>query len=314
MEKIIGKLQKVELRDYWGNEATDFTPWLAKEENIAQLGEAIGIELEVKGQEQNVGPFRADILCTDQEDHYVLIENQLELTDHKHLGQIMTYAAGLNAVSIIWIASQFTDEHRAALDWLNRVTDDGINFFGIEIQLIKIGDSAAAPLFNIVAKPNDWAKSAKTSSVQTGNLTETKAAQLQYWAEYRDYMKSHNAKFNTQKALPQHWTNIGIGSSYVWVSALVNSVKNIISVDLNFNFPTKDNFDSVKEQYEASSKDAISPNLLWYRLDDKKVSIVSLEAPYDFKDASTRDEQYAWLKENIEKFIAFFKPIVKGMK
>lgn len=125
----IGKLEKVDLRDYWNNEATDFTPWLAKEENIKQLGDAIGIELEVVGQEQNVGPFRADILCTDQENHYVLIENQLEITDHKHLGQIMTYAAGLNAVSIIWIASQFTDEHRAAIDWLNRITDSDFNFF-----------------------------------------------------------------------------------------------------------------------------------------------------------------------------------------
>lgn len=314
MEKIIGKIQKVDLREYWSNEATHFTPWLAKEENITQLGEAIGIDLEVKGQEQNVGPFRADILCADQEDHYVLIENQLEITDHKHLGQIMTYAAGLNAVSIIWIASQFTDEHRAALDWLNRITDDGINFFGIEIQLIKIGDSAAAPLFNVVAKPNDWTKSAKTSSVQTGQLTETKAAQLQYWTGFREYMKSHNAKFNTQKALPQHWTNIGIGSSYVWVSALVNSVKKIISVDLNFNFPNKENYDAIKEQYEDAAKEAISPDLIWYRLDDKKVSIISLEAPYDFKDESTRSEQYAWIKETIEKVIAFFKPIVKGLK
>ena len=149
MNKVIGTLKQVDLREYWENEATDFTPWLAKDENIAQLGKAVDIDLEVKAQEQSVGPFRADILCTDQEGHYVLIENQLELTDHKHLGQIMTYAAGLNAVSIIWIASQFTDEHRAALDWLNRVTDDGINFFGIEIQLIRIGDFAAAPLFNV---------------------------------------------------------------------------------------------------------------------------------------------------------------------
>lgn len=310
----IGKIERVELRDYWLNEATNFTPWLAKEENIAQLGEAIGIDLEVKGQEQNVGPFRADILCTDQEDHYVLIENQLEITDHKHLGQILTYAAGLNAVSIIWIASQFTDEHRAALDWLNRVTDDGINFFGIEIQLIKIGDSAAAPLFSVVAKPNDWTKSAKSSSVQTGELSETKAAQLQYWTEYREYMKLHNAKFNTQKALPQHWTNIGLGTSHIYLSPRVNSVSNIIGIDLIINLSTKDGFDYLKTNFEEAAKKEISQDLVWDRLDDKKVSVVTLTASFDFRDRTTREVQFAWMKENIEKFIMFFKPKVKGLK
>jgi len=310
----IGKLEKVDLRDYWSNEATDFTPWLAKEDNIKQLGDAIGIELEVVGQEQNVGPFRADILCTDQENRYVLIENQLEITDHKHLGQIMTYAAGLNAVSIIWIASQFTDEHRAAIDWLNRITDSDFNFFAIEIQLLKIGDSAAAPLFNIVAKPNDWAKSTKASSSSQTDLSETKAAQLQYWTEYRAYMISHGARFNTQKALPQHWTNVGIGTSNVWLSATVNSVTKKIGVYLNVNFPSKDNFDNLKANYEASAKDAVSQDIVWDRLDDKKVCLVYLEKPFDFKDISTREEQFAWLKENIEKFLDFFKPKVKGMK
>ncbi len=117
-----GRLQKVELRDFWEKEDRHFTPWLAKPENIEILSEAIGIELEVQSQEQNVGPFRADILCFDINDnHYVLIENQLEKTDHTHLGQLMTYAAGLDAVTIIWISPRFTEEHRAALDWLKEL-------------------------------------------------------------------------------------------------------------------------------------------------------------------------------------------------
>lgn len=310
MEKTIGKLEKVELRYYWGNEATDFTPWLAQEENIAQLGDAIGIDLEVRGQEQNVGPFRADILCTDQEDHFVLIENQLEITDHKHLGQIMTYAAGLNAVSIIWIASQFTDEHRAALDWLNRVTDDGINFFGIEIQLIKIGDSAAAPLFNIVAKPNDWTKRAKAAPTTEG-LSSTKLAQQQYWEGFASYAKAHNAKFKTQSPLPQHWTNFGIGRSGFWLSARVNSLEKIIAVDLNIGTSTKEYFDKLKADYESNAASEISSDLVWNRLDDKKVSLVTLTAKYDFMDEKTRNEQYAWLCDVVYKFICFFKPKIK---
>ena len=137
----IGKLKKVELRKLWKGEATDFTPWLAKEENIAALSEEIGIELEVISEEQSVGPFRADILCKSTiDDTYVLVENQLEKTDHNHLGQLMTYAAGLEAVTIVWIAKKFTEEHRAALDWLNRITDEEIRFFGIEVEAFQIGD------------------------------------------------------------------------------------------------------------------------------------------------------------------------------
>jgi RecB family endonuclease NucS len=130
----LGRLEKVELRSFWKKEDRDFTPWLAQDENIQLLSETIGIELEVQSQEEGVGPFRADILCMDMaNNHFVLIENQLEKTDHTHLGQLMTYAAGLDAVSIIWIAQKFTEEHRAALDWLNRITDSTFNFFGIEI-------------------------------------------------------------------------------------------------------------------------------------------------------------------------------------
>lgn len=117
MASQLGRLEKVELREVWKTEASDFTPWLAQEQNIELLGETIGIDLEVEAQEKNVGPFRADILCKDTlTDNWVLIENQLERTDHTHLGQLLTYAAGLNAVTIVWIAERFTDEHRATLD------------------------------------------------------------------------------------------------------------------------------------------------------------------------------------------------------
>ena len=157
MKPKLSKIEKVDLREVWETEDKHFTPWLAEDENISQLGEAIGIDLEVESQEKNVGPFRADILARDTSaNHYVLIENQLEVTDHKHLGQIMTYAAGLDAFTIIWIAKQFTEEHRAAIDWLNRITDDKINFFGIEIEVLQIGNSEKAPQFKVIAKPNDW--------------------------------------------------------------------------------------------------------------------------------------------------------------
>ena len=153
MEEL-GELIKVPLREFWEGEASDFTPWLADEENIGLLGDTIGVELEVEAQERNVGPFRADILCKDiSTDNWVLIENQLEPTDHTHLGQLLTYAAGLNAVTVVWIAESFTNEHRAALDWLNKITAEGFSFFGLEIELWRIGDSPIAPKFNVVSHP-----------------------------------------------------------------------------------------------------------------------------------------------------------------
>src|SRR5258707_14181126 len=125
MAKELGRLERVEARDVWTNEATDFTPWLAEGNNLVLLGEAVGIDLELEAQEKDVGPFRADILCKDTTtDNWVLIENQLERTDHTHLGQLLTYAAGLSVVTIVWIADHFSEEHRATLDWLNQRTDE----------------------------------------------------------------------------------------------------------------------------------------------------------------------------------------------
>jgi len=137
----LGRLERVDLRTVWANEAGAFTPWLAKEENLKLLGDTIGIELELEAQEKNVGPFRADILCRDTAtDDWVLIENQLERTDHGHLGQLLTYAAGLKAVTLVWVAQRFAEEHRAAIDWLNEITDESLNFFGLEVEAWRIGD------------------------------------------------------------------------------------------------------------------------------------------------------------------------------
>src|SRR5438128_1646495 len=129
----LGRLKPIELREAWPNESTAFTPWLAQTENLALLADAVGMELELEGQEQRVGPFRADILCKDTgTNQWVLIENQIEPTDHCHLGQLLTYAAGLQAVTIVWVAKTIREEHRAALDWLNKITGDQFNFFGLE--------------------------------------------------------------------------------------------------------------------------------------------------------------------------------------
>ena len=224
----LGELTRVELRDIWTTEAQDFTPWLAQDDNLAKLGSTINLDLELEAQEKNVGPFRADILCKNTDDgSWVLIENQLERTDHNHLGQLLTYAAGLHAVTIIWVAAQFTDEHRATLDWLNEITDENFRFFGLEVELWRIGDSIAAPKFNIISKPNDWSRSISRAArqISEGKLTETKILYLDYWAGLRNFIQDHPTNLRPQKPSPQHWTDFGIGRSGYKLAALASAQK-----------------------------------------------------------------------------------------
>jgi hypothetical protein len=135
MSKRIGELKLLDVRTIWPTEPTHFTPWLAKEENIARLGEALGIELEVENTEVAVGPYSADILARDTSSgDYVVIENQLEKTNHDHLGKAITYASVLDATAVVWIARQFSDEHKKALDWLNDITSDDVAFYGVRVE------------------------------------------------------------------------------------------------------------------------------------------------------------------------------------
>lgn len=179
----LGRLETVRLREAWPDEARNFTPWLAEDSNLAFLGETLGLQLELESTEKSVGPFSADILAKEVgSSRWVLIENQIEPTDHRHLGQLLTYAAGLNAQTVIWIAESFRDEHRAAIDFLNVATTEDYSFFGVQIELFRIGQSQFAPSFSVIAKPNTWTRSAQAAKhVAEGTLTETQIASRDFW-------------------------------------------------------------------------------------------------------------------------------------
>ena len=314
----LSKITKVDLRDCWKNEATDFTPWLASEENIALLSDALGMnELEVKAQEEHVGPFRADILCVDPgTDKMVLIENQLEKTDHNHLGQILTYAAGLDAVTIIWIAERFTEEHRAAIDWLNRITDKEFNFFGVEIELIKIGDSLAAPMFNVIAKPNGWSKDVKSSSNKSSNENRTEVENYRYdfWSAFCDYMKNNPSKlFKTQSPSYNYWMNIVIGRSAFQISLLVNTREQKATIQLYMQEDADKIFFDALLSHKDEAEAALGVKLDWRRLDGKKASSIDYSQGFKVTNTNKQEEIFAWYKEYTEKFISFFKPIIKKL-
>ena len=153
----LAKLKKVDLREEWKNEASDFTSWLAQDENLQLLSEEIGIDISLIQTEASVGKFSVDILAEEENTgRKVVIENQLEPTNHDHLGKIITYASGFDAEIVIWIVKDVRDEHKQAVDWLNDHTDDKINIFAIRMELWQIGDSPYAPKFYVVSKPNDW--------------------------------------------------------------------------------------------------------------------------------------------------------------
>ncbi len=172
-----GMLTDVSLRAAWPNEAHDFTPWLA--DNLGRLSEVIGVPLETETTEAPVGEFAGDILATGPDGQSVLIENQLEASDHSHLGQIMTYLAGLDARIVVWITRDFTEPHLSAIQWLNRHTDDEFSFFAVRLRVVRITDSPLAPIFEIVAQPNRWERQVRRES--TGARAENVKTYRQFW-------------------------------------------------------------------------------------------------------------------------------------
>ncbi len=310
----LGRLEPEDLRKVWGNEAQDFTPWLARPENLNELGKTIGMELELTAQEESVGLYRADVLCKDTlSQSYVLIENQLDKTDHSHLGQTLTYAAGLAARSIVWIAAKFTDEHRATLDWLNQITEEDYRFFGLEIELWKIGDSLPAPKFNIVCRPNDWSR-AVIDTVQ--ELSETKQLQLKYWSAFRDFVQQKGSPLKPQKPLPQHWMNFSIGRSGFWLASTVNTLEGRLGVEL-FLSPKdpKTAFRALLNEKEAIEAALGGPALDWQELPEAKGSRIALyKSGVDIRDEQDWPIQHKWLAETLECFNGVFRPKVRELK
>ena len=248
----LGRLNAVDLREVWTSEDRHFTPWLAEPENLELLGEALGIDLVLEAQEKDVGPFRADLLCknTAEEDSWVVIENQLEKTDHRHLGQLLTYGAGLHARTIVWISAQFTEEHRAAIDWLNRMANGSVQFFGIEIELWRIGGSTAAPRFNVVSKPNDWEATVENAKDAIGAEEGNRSQKLRvrYWTAFRDYLREHHSKLRPQKPSQDHWYSFGVGTSRAHTAALLITRDNTIAVELRMTAEDAKDLEAVADR------------------------------------------------------------------
>jgi len=307
----LGKLTKIDLREAWKHEANDFTTWLAQEENLRLLGDEIGFDMKLVQTEAKVGDFNVDILAEEENTgKKIIIENQLEITNHTHLGQIITYASGYDANVIVWIIGDAREEHRRAIDWLNEHTDENIEFYLVKIELWQIGDSPYAPKFEIVSKPNDWAKAVR-ESIGQGELTDTKLNQLEFWNQFKEYGRTSGTKLRFQKTYPQHWTNISIGRSDAHLALTINSRENVIGAELYIP-DNKKLYAKLLEQKANIEKD-LGEQAEWMELPGKKASRIRITIQGDFENKSNWARYFDWLLREAEKLHSVFPGYLKNL-
>lgn len=314
MKPPLGKLERIPLRKAWAHEAGEFTPWLAQGDNLNLLAETLGLdELELVGTEHPVGDFKVDILCSDNGGK-VIIENQLEKTNHTHLGQILTYAAGVGARKVIWVAESFRTEHVAALEFLNQHTTDELDFFAVEIELWRIGDSPMAPSFNVVVKPNDWAKTGQQNAKAAATMTPTKQRQLKFWTDWSAWLQAKGSALRPQKPLPQHWTNIALGRAGIHLAATVNSREGRVGMEVYIDH---ENSKSMFKQLQAQ-KDAIESELKakldWQELPDGHACrILQVRPESPLEDEAQWPAYFVWLEDASLRMTDVFRHRVKAL-
>lgn len=302
----LGKLEKIkDLRSIWKNEEYDFTPWLAKEQNIKLLSDELGISIKVLKTEASVGKYSLDILAVNEDtNENIIIENQLEITNHDHLGKVLVYGAGYDAKTIIWIVKDYNEEHKQAIEWLNEHSDENINLFLIKIELFKIGDSEIAPHFEIISQPNDWTKTIRSNQNNT-ELTGMKLVDLNFWQGFSEYLSENNTTFSVRKAQPQHWYSLAIGSSDCHIDLTVNKSGEIAcSLWIENNKELFNKFNAHKDEIERELGYAVR----WDYKEGSKASSIDIRS--DFKlDLKSNDlsKGYEWLLNKSEDFKKVFK-------
>ncbi len=303
----LGKIEKIEdLRTIWKHEAHDFTKWLSKDENLEILGNTIDLELRLEEMESPVGSFNVDLFAVDENtNRKIIIENQLEDTNHDHLGKIITYASGKGAEIIIWIVKHARDEHKQAIEWLNQHTDNNIGFFLLEIELWKIGDSLPAPKFNVVERPNDWAKTMKEES-----FTPRERSLLEFWHEFNNQAfekEEFKQVFGKRKPIKRGSYDLSVGFSYVRLSLALRTQKKQLSTSIYIqnNKECYQNFLAHKEEIEQE----LGTKLMWREAG--KDCRIFICCNFDIKKQDTWTAHINWLCENALKMRSIVKKYQK---
>lgn len=305
----LSKLEKVDLRDVWKHEALDFTNWLAKPENIELLSDEIGIDITLIQTEASVGNFNVDILAEEENTgRKIVIENQLNSTDHDHLGKLITYASGFDAEIIIWIVKSVRDEHKRAIDWLNEHTDQKINIFAIQMEVWRIANSPYAPKFQVIAKPNDWAKAVKTVTSQN-EFSDTKMLQLEFWSKFKEFVQENNGKIKLRKAYPQHWYDISLGFSNAHITLTVNSQSEQMTCEIYI--PDAKWLYLALSGYKENIENELSEQLVWEELPEKKASRIKLIKKSDLLNQDNWEMYHSWMLDKVTAFQRIFGRYIK---
>ncbi len=307
----LANIENVDIRRAWPNEASNFTPWLA--ENLDRLGNALGLELELLGREAEVGPFKLDILAQETgTNRKVIVENQLEITDHSHLGQLLTYASGYDAKVIVWVAGQFKDEYRQALDWLNQLSPEDIEFFGVVVELWQIGDSAPAPHFKVISSPNDWQKDWQKGRMSpTSAPSERNERYRRFFQDLIDTLRQEHGFTNARKGQPQNWYTFSSGVSgfnYSTFFASDNMAKVGIYIDCGQKEQNEEYFEQLREQQDSLGTTFDEP-LQWLRLDNRRACRIVVQTPGSIDDDDEAlNHIHDWMIQNVMRFKTVFGP------
>lgn len=293
----LGRLETVAPRDVWQHEALQFTPWLLANADV--LADVLGMELQLEVAEHPVGGFSLDLMGRDTlTGDVVIVENQLETTDHTHLGQILTYAAGTNPTTVVWVAARFRPEHRSALDWLNERTDENTRFFGVEVGVVRIGDSSPAPSFRLVAQPNDWQKTVRAVTTQTDSVSGRGQLYRAFWAQWLELVQAERPGWSRATRPPKDsWFAMSSGTSYA--SLYTSFTRHGLSSELVFEAPDPE-INTARLQallarrsdFETAYGGAVDFQELEGR---KKTAVVEYLPDVDFSDETRWPEYLAWM-------------------
>lgn len=301
------KLEKISPRKQWNNEQYDFTPWLA--ENLQQLGDAINMNLEFTSTEVPVGPFFADIVAKEVEtNNIVVIENQLEKTNHDHLGKCLTYTSVLGAKTVVWIATKFTDEHRQAFEWLNDNTNSELSFYAIELSLLKVGVDTASVVFDVVASPNKSVKIARTK----GELTKNGDLQYKFWQAFRDAIQ--NDFRNLQTPRPQYWYDLTIGKSNIHISNTYNTNTSTIGCRIYINNAIADTMLPFLEGQKEQIEQDLGFAMQWNPRPDNRDKVIIVDHQFNMEDDQEFKLAVKWLREKTILVHKVFSKAVKNYK
>jgi hypothetical protein len=301
----LGTLEPVPPSSLWNHEAHDFTPWLLA--NAEGLGEALGIDLELEGAEHKVGSFSLDLVGRDAtNDTILIVENQLAGTDHGHLGQILTYAAGTGASTIVWIATSFREEHRQALDWLNEQTGQGTHFFGVEIEAFRIGDSRPAPHFKLVVQPNDWQKVVRDAA-QAQKASGRSVLYAKFWDRFLARLSEEEPTWTTRRpgstTVLSNWVDMASsisGASFNVSFARGRRLRNELYIDSGSQDENDHIYEAIADQREPLEL-AFGGPLEFEGLEGKRAARIAEYADGDVAEQDRHDEYIAWFIDSGRK-------------